>query len=156
METMKREEGTYFLTMDVSSLYSNIKHEIGITCFEETLKEDPEIPTTQREFFMKALHLILENNFFNCNGVMYHQKKGTAMGTRIAPSYANLFMGKFEQRFITSGIPFVSNINMYRRYIDDLFFLWQGTEEEARLFTEHINENQWGHHLHPQFPRQKY
>lgn len=67
--------------------------------------------------------------------------KGSAMGTRMAPSYANLFMGKFEQTFIMAGNPFVSIVKLY---IDDIFFLWQGTEEEAKHLMEYINDNSWG------------
>lgn len=64
LKTTKREDGTHFLTMDVTSLYSNIEHEIGIACVKAMLKQDPEITTVQREFFLKALHLILYNYFF--------------------------------------------------------------------------------------------
>lgn len=109
--------------MEVTSLYSNIEHEIGIRCVEDFLIEDPEIPETQRKFFSKALHLILPNNFFLYNEKIYHQKKGTAMGTRLVPSYTKLFMGKFEEKFIMSGDPFILKIVLYSRYIDDLFFL---------------------------------
>ena len=28
---------------------------------------------------------------------------------------------------------------MYRRYIDDGFFLWDGTEEELKQFIQHCN-----------------
>ena len=34
---------------------------------------------------------------FAFNSKHYLQKHGTAMGTRMAPSYANLFLGKFER-----------------------------------------------------------
>lgn len=128
--------------MDITSLYSNIENGIAISCVEEFLMENPEIPIIQREFFLNALHLILCNNYFSYNGEIYHQKKGT--GIRMVLSYANQFMGKFEQCFITSGNPYTSKIKMYRRYIDDLIFLRQGTQEDASMFTDYINKNPWG------------
>lgn len=69
----------------------------------------------------------------------------------MTPSYANLFMGKFEQAYITTGNPFVSKIKLYRRYIDYLFFLWLGMEEKARLFADYINRNSWGITLTPNY-----
>ena len=32
-----------------------------------------------------------------------------------------------------------TNLRMYRRYIDDGFFLWDGTEEELKEFIQHCN-----------------
>ena len=39
--------------------------------------------------------MILGMNNFSFNGQHFLQTHGTAMGTRMAPSYANLFIGKF-------------------------------------------------------------
>lgn len=94
------ERGLGFLTMDVTSLYSNIQHEIGINCVRKFLDEDPEIPESQKIFLLDGIRFILENNFFIYNHTTYQQQRGTAMGTRMAPSYANLFMGAIEEKHI--------------------------------------------------------
>lgn len=59
--------------MDITSLYFNIQHEIGIRCVQEFLSTDPEITKPQREFFLKAIHFILHNNYFDYNGETYHR-----------------------------------------------------------------------------------
>lgn len=92
----KWQEGVTFLTLDVTALYSNINHEKGMECTEYFWKEDPEIPPIQREFLV-FLEFILYNFFFTYDGAIYHQVKGTAMGTHMAPSYSNLFMRMFEK-----------------------------------------------------------
>lgn len=66
------------------------------------------------------------------------------MGTRFAPSYANLFMGLFESRFIQNKHRWSSNIILYKRYIDDLIFLWDGSEVEFKEFTNYLNQNHYG------------
>lgn len=78
------------------------------------------------------------------NNEVYHQHKGTAMGTRVAPSYANLLMGAFEKIHILSEHAYKPNITFYRRFIDGLFFIWQGTRDEALNFTRILNINDWG------------
>ena len=44
--------------------------------------------------------LILENNFFEFDNNIYRQELGTAIGTRFAPSFANMFMSKLERKML--------------------------------------------------------
>ena len=46
------------------------------------------------------LNIVLTKNYFNFAGKMFHQIQGTAMGTKIAPAYANIFMGDLEEKRI--------------------------------------------------------
>lgn len=84
----------------MTALYSNIGHEKGVQCVEEIFAQDPEIPELQRWFLIDAVTFILPNNYFLYDGSINHQVNGTAKGTCMAPSYANLFMGSFESKFI--------------------------------------------------------
>ena len=58
------------------------------------------------------------------------------MGTRIAPSYVNLFMGKFEQQAIDSSSlkPFIS-----WRFIDDIFMIWTHGEKHLETSIGYLN-----------------
>ena len=60
------------------------------------------------------------------------------MGTKCAPNYASLFMGRFEESYIMPKIK--DFILIYIRYIDDLFFIWKGSERDLIKFFEEINE----------------
>ena len=72
---------TLLVSMDVTSLYTNIPHEDGIKACEEvwetrTVKDPPtQIP-------IKLLTLVLKCNNFEFNGKHYLQIQGTAMGTK--------------------------------------------------------------------------
>jgi hypothetical protein len=44
--------------------------------------------------------MVLKKNNFIFNGDQYLQINGTAMGTKMAPSYANIFMGKLEKQLL--------------------------------------------------------
>lgn len=72
------------------------------------------------------------------------QTRGTAMGSRFAPSFANLCVGLFEKAFIMSEHQWKDNIKLYRCYIDDLGFIWEGNEAEFLLFNNILNDNDWG------------
>ena len=69
------------------------------------------------------MKLVLILNNFVFNGVNYLQKKGTAMGTRAAPNFANVFMGYYENRFVYQSRCFKRFIKSWWRYIDDTFML---------------------------------
>ena len=70
-------------------------------------------------------------NNFTFNGGNYLQVGGTAMGTRLAPSYANLFMGQLEEKFLKNA-PYKPKL--YLRYIDDIFLIFTGSQSELDEF----------------------
>ncbi|KAJ8032688.1 hypothetical protein HOLleu_26285 [Holothuria leucospilota] len=76
--------------------------------------------------------MTLTLNNFQFNGKHYLQIQGTAMGTSVAPSYANIFMGTLAQEIhnLTSYIlP-----NIWKSFIDDIQFLWTSTSRNLSLF----------------------
>lgn len=56
------------------------------------------MPENQRDFIGRAIEFILKYNYFTFNNKFYLQTQGTAMGTKFAPSHANLLMGMFEEK----------------------------------------------------------
>jgi hypothetical protein len=58
------------------------------------LDEEPPFP---RQVAKALYSIVLGKNYFEFNGKVYRQRQGTAMGTRVAPTYANLFMAQFEK-----------------------------------------------------------
>jgi hypothetical protein len=88
------------VTWDVVGLYNNIPHDDGLQSLEECLnsRNNPDIPT---EFLVSLMDIILRNNLFSFHDQLYRQEIGCAMGTKPAPSYADIFMArKLDQRII--------------------------------------------------------
>ena len=102
------------------------------------LRENPEPDPLQPspEALGELANLVLTNNVFEFNGKFYLQTQGTAMGTKMPPSYANIFMGKIEQQLRQIG---GENIFLWKRFIDDIFMVWLGTEEELKSYLSTIN-----------------
>ena len=71
-------------------------------------------------YIVELLQVVLTNNYFDFNGKHYCQKSGTAMGTKLAPSYANLFMSKFEQDHVYT---YHLQPTLWKRFIDDIFLI---------------------------------
>ena len=63
--------------------------------------------------------------------------KGCAMGTKCGPSYAVIFMGWFEEKFIFTLLTKLSDF--YLRFIDDIFLIWNGAKAKFDSILKKIN-----------------
>ena len=68
--------------------------------FKYWIEKYPELIDSRfsSEFLLDAVNFILNNNTFHFNDTYYLQKCGTAMGTKMAPTYATLYMGYLEEK----------------------------------------------------------
>lgn len=128
--------GALLATIDVTSLYTNIPHTPGLKAVESFLNTRPQPASPTTAFLCELVHKILTSNYFRFGDKFYHQRKGTAMGTRMAPSYANLFMGKLEKDFLASE---TLQPLCWFRYIDDIFTIWCHGPDTLNAFLSHLN-----------------
>ena len=121
--------------MDVKSLYTNIPNQEGIDAVTTFLEQSDK--SSLISVIKSFLWLILTLNNFTFNEQNFLQTSGVSMGTKCAPTYANLFMGYFENTF---NYPHIENKStLYLRYIDDIFMLWNGTEKELTDFIKMLD-----------------
>ncbi|XP_063417483.1 uncharacterized protein LOC134700015 [Mytilus trossulus] len=126
---------TILAFMDVSSLYTNIPQDEGIAACEDAwnTRSEKNPPT---ECLVTLLKLELENNNFSFNEKHYLQIDGTSMGTKMAPSYANIFMGQLEKHPLASA-PY-QPLSWFR-FIDDIDFKWIDSQQHLNEFLEQCN-----------------
>ena len=128
-------------SIDVSSLYTNIPHEDSKQSILYYLQANPDAYTQPEqplpEVLAELTEIVLKNNVFEFNNDYYLQDQGTAMGTKMAPAYANLFMGKLEEKLRELGEP---NILIWKCFIDDIFIIWSGSESEFTTYMTTINQ----------------
>ncbi|KAM9331059.1 uncharacterized protein PAF06_019410 [Gastrophryne carolinensis] len=125
------------VTMDISSLYTNIPNDHGIKAVKHFLTlNPPEIPV---EYIVTGLEIVLHNNYFRFEQTFFKQILGTAMGSAIAPSFANLFVGFLEERYIFPSPLYIAHVKYWGRYIDDVITVWHGDRASLDMFIEHIN-----------------
>ena len=131
-------DNVILVSADVSSLYTNIPHNDGIKACEKALNKRPSSSSSPTHHLLRLLELVLKLNAFQFNGDFYLQKEGTAMGTPTAPSYANLFMACIEEDLLSNAPtqPFRSS---WRRFIDDVNFIWSEGKESLDTFIQHTN-----------------
>ena len=97
-------------------------------------RPDKSVPT---ETLCDLMRMILTmNNFI--------QQHGTAMGTRMTPAFANLFMGEFERKALEG---YVDKPFLWLRYIYDILMVWTHGNEKLESFIaywlkQHPSHNQ--------------
>ena len=75
----------------------------------------------------KSLIRTYKKNSFQFNGKDYLQRLGTAMGTKMAVAFANIFMAKIEKEILgkSSFKPI-----FWKRFIDDVISAWDTSKNE--------------------------
>ncbi|XP_040188254.1 uncharacterized protein LOC120920313 [Rana temporaria] len=131
------------VTIDVESLYNSIPHQLGLEAIKRVLKQRPTTDWKFNHFILTMLDFILQHNTFLFQGSHYLQVQGVAMGTCCAPSYANLYLGEWEREFLLgeSASMCAANILVWQRYIDDIFIVWDGLENELQEMLRLMNIN---------------
>ena len=137
-------EHTFFVTLDITSLYTNIPHEEGIklVCdyYEETLQfwsSTANPPPVTRQYLHILIKFILDNCTFSFGHLLYKQNFGTTMGAKFSVKYANIYVYKLLQKFFNTyqdSIPEATG-----RLVDDIFFFWNHSEESLQTLYRQLN-----------------
>ena len=129
------------VTLDVKNLYPSIPQALGSNmALQQAI---PTFPPASKEnkrktMLKQMLKLVLEGNTFGFAGKHFRQKKGVAMGTPVAPTLVNLFMGKVEAEALSSWEG--TQPLVWLRFIDDILVLMESTKLEMQQLVSHCNE----------------
>ena len=128
--------GAILVTSDVVALYPSIPHEAGLKALKNAL-DNRENKSISTEDLIKMARFVLQNNYFEFNGIVKQQISGTAIGTKFAPTYACIFMDKLETDFLNTQKYLLLG---WYRYIDDTFFISTHGEEKLKFFPDDLNK----------------
>jgi hypothetical protein len=129
LDTLLVPRDCLLATFDVVNLYPNIEHASAQVHIASFFPDN----ATKQACIKDFLDFVMLNNYFTFRGKLYHQVHGTAMGTSVAPPYANLYLARLELNVIAA-----SRVQplYYKRFIDDGFVIWPGTRADLDAFLE--------------------
>ena len=96
------DENSLLVSFDVVSLYTNILHDLGFTAIKYWIDNFPQsmARSTSKEFILESISIVLKENTFHFDNKFYRQIQGTAMGTKMAPTYATLVWAISRKNYI--------------------------------------------------------
>ena len=135
------ENGDILVTIDVSGLYTNIPQDAGIDACRKLLDQHSN-DKDKNAFIIKLLELLLKNNIFQFDEMLYRQIIGTAMGMKPAPDYANIFMAVIDKDILKIAKENENDfkVKFYKRFLDDIYMLFNGTTKKLHEFLNMINQ----------------
>jgi len=134
LKGIKTKETHVLITADISSLYTNIEQEFGATTVTNYIYKNyrNEIKINKTSFKTILRHVLI-NNIFEFDKKYFLQKVGTAMGTIMAPNYANIYLSSFENKLIQHP-QFKTTTKLFKRFIDDLFIIYDNKNNDINEF----------------------
>ena len=132
-------ENSIIFSVDIVNLYGNIPPEEATEALLELLAHHhSEVNTFDLEAddFKSLLTHCLSNNHVRFGCDYFRQTTGIAMGSRIAPPLAIIFMGALEHKFLEAA---THKPDIYMRYIDDVLGVWTHGEDRLLEFLSELN-----------------
>ena len=136
-EDLKKAKEVYLVSLDVDALYTNIENNEGLEALQEKVEQNRHARPLGWAV-AKLMELVLLLNNFVSNGINFLQIKGTSMGARCSPNYSNIYMAKWEEKFVYKTA-FWRYIRCWLRYIDDIFMIWVGSKQKLNEFLKYLN-----------------
>lgn len=124
----------HIFSIDVVSMYTNLAIAEGLFIIRKLLLKKG-LDEYKVEFRIRLLKWVLTNNYLMYGTKTYKQIKGTAMGSNVAPAFANLFMMFYEELLFE----IVPKPVVYKRYLDDIL-VYTSSEEEFFTLLRHMQD----------------
>lgn len=123
----------WIVTGDVVSFYTNIEPKQCSKVVAAAWKRFRSGSSITEPTIRRMVKFVMDNNYFSYRGQCFHQIKGLAMGTACAPTVANIYAAFYEHK---AKVVHQDGVLLYKRYIDDILCLFQGTKEEVATFVQ--------------------
>jgi GIY-YIG catalytic domain len=139
--------GIILFTIDVTSLYTVLPHDLVINYVEEMYTETltdwqkytSDVRPVPGYIIKEIIKIVLSQTFFSFDGNNYMQNYGITMG---APSSVKLANITLHKHLIKTLLNYPRTMPLLQlRLIDDIFGIWSGTEEELLNWVKFLNDS---------------
>ena len=137
LKNIHLSEGDILISMDVTGLYTHIETGLGLSAVDKAFQRHPD-PKRPDKLLLDLLELSLTRHDFRFDDQWFLQIRGTAMGKRFAPSYANIYMAEWEETVL---LKYPKRPSHYFRFLDDMWAVWPHSLEELHEWLQVLNSH---------------
>lgn len=131
LEQTTVSKDAFLVTFDVENMYPSIDNAAAINACTQVVTD------VDRNLVHELLSFVMLNAYCQNNGQYSRQLKGTAMGTNVAPPYANIYVAVLLEAAAKAQSAYWPAI--YKRFIDDGFFVWEQDHASLLQFLHLLN-----------------
>ena len=143
MEKAGHTERMKFIgTLDVDALYPSIRLELAIAALRNALDTVTKYTEAQKDMIISLVKLCIENSVIHYRGSWYRSILGLPTGGPESGSCANIVVFYVLEKILLVH-PSIAPHNMMalrKRFLDDIWFAWYGTNLEFAHFKAVLNE----------------
>jgi len=103
-------------------------------------RANKDVPT---DFLINLLQLVLKWNLFEFDEKIFRQLIGTAIGTKLAPNYADIVMAVIDELILKAAAKHGDGtfpISFYKCFLDNIFFVFLGSHKKLHEFLDEMNQ----------------
>jgi hypothetical protein len=123
----------YLVTFDVESMYPSINNAEAINACAHAASQCGYHGGMVQEL----LSFVMQHGYCQFDGSFFKQVKGTVMGTPVAPPYSNIYVASCLEAVAQAQCDYWPSL--YKRFIDDGFFVWERDEASLQAFLQLLN-----------------
>jgi hypothetical protein len=110
------------ITLDIKDLYVNLPTQGVLHAAKSWLQRGLSNGDMNKQILI-LLNTVTEQNYFQYNNQFYKPHKGTAMGSPISGTIAEIYLQHIENDYIKHWLD-RNEICFYKRYVDDIFIIY--------------------------------
>ena len=129
-------------TLDVEALYPSIKISFVQEAIRHALISCTQYSTDHINMIVELVNFSINNAVIHYRGGWYSHKEGIPTGGSDSGSIANIYVKWcLDQKILANpDVVKYNRIDQRKRFLDDIWFLWRGSERSFSMFLNSVNK----------------
>ena len=129
-------------SLDVDALYPSIRLDLAVAALRDALDTVTDYTDPQKDMIVELVKLCIENSVIHYRGSWYLSILGIPTGGPESGSCANLVVFYVLEKILLvhPSIAPKNKMSSRKRFLDDIWFAWLGTERQFSRFKTALNE----------------
>ena len=139
LTTLQIDEKMRMITLDIKDMYVNLPIEGILQTTNFWLNRNSNNSKQVKQQTLSIILTLIKQNYFQYSGEIYQPNKGIAMGSAISSTTAEIYIQYFESLHVKHWLE-SSEILFYKRYVDDIFIVYDTSKTNAQNIFNEINK----------------